>query len=307
MQIMIKGTIALIRPKNLFLLCFAQYAIKYALLDPMGVSTILDHIHFAILVLATCCIAAAGNIINDIFDVETDTINKPNRVIVGKLVSEKTAYNLYFALTIIGVSLGFFLANHIEKTGLAALFIIISALLYLYASQLKQTVLIGNILISLLVASSIIIVGLFDLFPATTELNQTTQTIAFKKIFDYALFAFMINLLREMVKDIEDIDGDYNSGMRTLPIVIGRDRTVFVVFALSFIPLLSVIYYVVTYLYNYIFVVIYFLLFVVGPMVYFTIKSFNVETKAQLHLLSNVLKIIMFTGVFSILLYIFIF
>jgi len=92
-----------------------------------------------------------------------------------------------------------------------------------YASYLKRTLLIGNIVISGLVALSIIIVGVFELIPAMTEINQQTQLVFFKMILDYALFAFSLNLLREIAKDIEDIDGDYKAGMNTLPIAIGTD------------------------------------------------------------------------------------
>lgn len=293
----------LIRWKNLLLIALIQVLIKYALFKPFEIDVTLNGFGFSLLVIATLCIAAAGNIINDIYDIDTDLINKPEKVIVSKSISEPKAFNLFLILTVIGVCIGFYLSNLINKTGFSAIFIFTSALLYLYSTSLKQTILIGNIIVSILVAMSIIIVGLFDLLPVITPENQQIQLTMFKILLDYALFAFMINLLREIIKDIEDIEGDTKAEMRTLPIVIGKYKATKLLFVLSFIPLLSIIYYVVTYLYKEQIAVVYFLLFIIAPLLYFTIKIFNANNKKELHLLSNVLKLIMFFGVLSLLLY----
>ena len=296
----------LIRWKNLFLIALTQVLIKYALFASFGVSITLSVFEFILLVLATICIAAAGNVINDVYDVETDLVNKPHKVIVGKSISEKTALNLFIFLNIIGVGIGFYLSNKIGKSGFAALFIIISVLLYIYAIYLKQTVLIGNIIISFLVAMSIIIVGFFDLLPAITPQNQQTQLAIFKIVFNYALFAFMINLLREIVKDIEDIKGDSKAKIKTLPVIIGKKRATILVFILSLIPLYAITYYVITYLYKQQIAVVYFLGFIIAPLLYFTIRSISAKHNKDIHQLSNILKFVMLFGILSLLLYPFI-
>jgi 4-hydroxybenzoate polyprenyltransferase len=288
------------------MIALVQVLIKYALLVPFGVITALNGFGFSLLVLATLCIAAAGNIINDIYDVETDLVNKPNQVIVGKTISEKKANNLFIAFNVIGVGLGFYVSNLVGKNGFFAIFVIISALLYVYASYLKQILVIGNIVISILVALSIIIVGLFELLPIITPENQTVQLTYFKIILDYALFAFLINLVRELAKDIEDIDGDHKAGMNTLPIAIGRDRASKVLFALSLMPLLAVVYYMITYLYKQPIAIGYFLIFVVAPLIYIAIKSFNAETKKDVRHISKILKLVMLLGMLSLLLFPFI-
>ena len=293
----------LIRYKNLLLIILIQVLIKYALFASFGVRVTLSIFEFTLLVLATLCIAAAGNVINDVYDVETDLVNKPHKVIVGKSISEKTALNLFIILNVIGVGIGFYLSNRIGRSGFAALFIIISILLYIYATYLKQTVLIGNIIVSILVAMSIIIVGLFDLLPAITSQNQQTQLAIFKIVFNYAVFAFMINLLREIIKDIEDIDGDSKVEIRTLPVVIGKKRATILVFILSLIPLFAITYYVITYLYKQQIAVVYFLVFIIAPLLYFTIKSISAKNNSELHQLSNILKGVMLFGVLSLLLY----
>ncbi len=288
------------------MIAIVQLLIKYALFEPFGVAITLNGFGFSLLVIATLCLAAGGNIINDIYDKETDAINKPDKVIVGKTVSEKTAYNLFIAFNVIGVGVGFYLSHLVGRSGFFVLFVGISGLLYLYASYFKQLILVGNLLVSILVALSIIIVGLFELLPAITPENQATQVTFFKILWDYALFAFIINLLREMVKDIEDIDGDHKAGMNTLPITLGRERAKKIVFALSFVPIAATVYYVVTYLFKQQLVVAYFLLFIIAPLIYVSIKIFTAETKKDYHAISNILKLVMFFGMLSLLLYKFI-
>ncbi|MEN3322369.1 geranylgeranylglycerol-phosphate geranylgeranyltransferase [Mariniflexile soesokkakense] len=293
----------LIRWKNLLMIAIVQLLIKYALLEPFGVQTSLNTSEITLLIIATICIAAAGNIINDIYDVETDFINKPDKLIVGKSISEKTAYNLFIAFNVAGVGVGFYLSNLVDRSAFFSLFVIVSVLLYVYASYLKQTVLIGNIIVSVLVALTLIIIGVFELLPSITSLNQQTQLTFFKIIFDYAVFAFAINLLREITKDIEDINGDYKAGMNTLPIAIGTERASKVLFTLSIGILLAVVYYVINSLYKNQIAVLYFLVFIIGPLLYACIKIFSAKTKKDFHYISNVLKLVMFFGMLSLLLY----
>ena len=293
----------LIRYKNLLMIVLAQLLIKYALLEPLGINTSLDGLGLSLLMLATICIAAAGNIINDIYDVETDTINKPNRVIVGKQLSEKTAFNLFVVLNLIGVGIGFYVSHLVGKSAFFSLFVIISALLYVYASYLKRMFLIGNIIISILVALSLLIVGLFDLLPGITPENQHIQLSVFKIIFYYAAFAFIINLIREIVKDIEDIEGDSKTSMRSLPIVIGTTKAKIVVFTLCLITLILISYYVIHTLYKNPMVSGYFLLFIIGPLIYISVKSLSAISKQHYHHISIVLKLVMVFGMLSLLLY----
>lgn len=305
-----QGILNLIRWKNLLMIALGQIIIKYALFEPFkatfGVATTLNTFQFCLLVLATVCIAAAGYIINDIYDVETDSINNPDSLVVGKTISEATAYNWFFGFTIVGVALGFYLSHAIGRSGFFAIFVIISALLYIYSSYLKGIVFAGNLVISGLVAASIIIVGLFDLMPAITSVNQDTQQTMFKIVLDYGWFALMINFIRELVKDIEDTDGDYKAGYQTLPILLGRDRATKITFGLALIPLGFIIYYMVTYLYMNLYAVSYFLAAVIAPLMYAIIKLFTAESKSQLRHISSVLKIVMLFGMLSLVLYPFI-
>jgi 4-hydroxybenzoate polyprenyltransferase len=292
----------LVRYQNLLMLAFMQLIFRYGFLKWQNVPLSLADWQYCLLVLATVLIAAGGYVINDIFDQDTDSENKPSKIIVGNKISEALAYNLYVGLTIAGVGIGFYLSNVIMKPGFATLFILIASLLYLYATSLKQMILIGNIIVALLLSFSVIIIGIYDLYPATYEGNQKDMGVLFSILLDYAFFAFILNFIREIVKDLEDINGDYNQGMNTLPIVLGVQRTSKVVFVLSFIPLLILLYYTNEYFAsNKLYIAtVYSLLMLVGPLLYFTIKSWNAKTKNEFHHLSLVLKFILFFGILSI-------
>lgn len=292
----------LIRIQNLMLLALMQLFFRFGFLEFQDVPLSLADWQFVLLVLATVFIAAGGYVINDIFDQETDLINKTNKVIIGKYISESTAYNIYVALSIIGVSIGFYLSNVIMRPSFATIFILITSMLYLYATNLKPMLLIGNFVIALMLSFSILIIGFFDLYPATYDGNREQMSVLFSILIDYAIMAFIINFIREIVKDLEDINGDYNMGMNTLPIVLGKSRTTKLVFALSFIPILILLYYINLYFFsnNLYIAAAYSLLLVVGPLLYFTIKIFEAKQPKQYNHLSKVLKWVIFFGMISI-------
>jgi len=303
---MLLSFLRLIRYQNLLLIILTQVLIKYALFETFGIEITLNAFGFFLLCFSTICIAAAGNIINDINDIETDRINKPHKQIIGKKISEKTALTYYIIFSITGVAIGFYLSNLIGRPGFSALFIIISALLYLYATHLKNIMLIGNILVSSLVAMTVIIMGLFELLPAITPSNRQTQSIIFAILLDYAFYAFLINWLREMVKDQQDIKGDYNTGRNTIPVALGQARANKFIFAIGLIPVVAIIYYMYSYLFNNLFAVLYALILILGPLLYFQSVILTAKNRNQYSRLSLLLKIIMITGLASIGLYPFI-
>jgi len=279
-----------------------QLIFRYGFLELQNIPLALADWQYGILVLATVCIAAGGYIINNIFDVETDLENKPENVIVGKYISETKAYNLYIGFTVIGVAMGFYLANVIEKPSFASIFIVIAATLYFYATSLKQSLLIGNFIVALLLSFSVIIIGIFDLFPITNVENRPVMGLLFGILLDYAIFAFIINFIREIVKDLQDVNGDLNQGMNTLPIVLGIVKTTKLVFGLSFIPVILILNYINSNLFSsgLIYGTLYGLVFTLAPLLYFTIKIWSAKTTQDFHHLSTVLKWILFFGILSI-------
>lgn len=292
----------LIRYQNLLMLAFMQVLFRYSFLKQQNIPLALSDWQYGLLVLSTVLIAAAGYVINNIFDVETDKINKPNDVIIGRGISETNGYNIYIALNITGVAIGFYLSNVIQRPGFATIFILIASLLYFYSTTLKQIMILGNLVVAFLLAMSVVIIGVFDIFPAIIAENKAQMASLFSILTDYALFAFMINFIREIVKDIEDVDGDYNQGMNTLPIAIGISRTAKIVFAISIIPFVLLLLYIKNYFVeNGLFIAtLYSFILVLAPLLYFIIKIFTAKTKNDFHHLSTVLKLILLFGILSI-------
>ncbi|RZJ30474.1 MAG: prenyltransferase [Flavobacterium sp.] len=291
-----------IRYQNLLMLALMQLIFRYGFLKQQNVPLALTDWQYALLILSTVCIAAGGYLINNIFDQETDRENKPEKVIVGKFIPESKAYNYYVALNVVGVGLGFYLSNVIGKPLLSSLFIVISITLYVYASSLKQTLLIGNLIVALLLSVSVLIVGVFDLYPVLTMENRGTLGLIFKILIDYAVFAFIINFIREIVKDMEDVNGDYNQGMTTLPIVLGVERTAILMFWISLIPIGILLYYINKYFiaFNLFIVTAYAMILVIAPLIYFSIKMWSARSQKDFRHLANVLKFVVFFGIISI-------
>lgn len=296
----------LIRIQNLAMIALMQYVFRYTFMKTATFTTItesynflaLNHFQFFLLVLSTILIAAAGYVINDIMDQETDEIAKKR--IIGVSISEKTAYNLYVGLNIFGVGLGFYLSNVIEKPSFASVFIVIAALLYVYSTTLKQIAFLGNVVVAAVLSFSIIILGIFDLVPMIYEGNKEQMIQTFGILKDYAIFAFIINLIREIVKDVEDTDADYASGIATLPVLIGKNRTMKIAFTIGIATIAILTYYMSKNLAQYDIAVYYLILFVAAPLLFFVIKSWSAKTQKDFKNLSLLLKLVLLFGIFSI-------
>lgn len=292
----------LIRYQNLLLLALMQLIFRFGYLELINIPLSLFYWQYALLIAATVLIAAGGYVINDIFDQETDLENNTNKIIIGNSISESKAYIIYASLTITGVLCGFILANSVDRSNFAVIFVLIATLLYFYASTLKQIAVVGNIIVATLLAFSVIIIGIFDIVPNTFDFNQKQMMLAFSILFDYAKFAFIINLVREIIKDIEDIKGDTLQEMKTLPILIGVSKTNKIAFALLLLPVLYLFYYVKSNLFdnNLLYAVFYMIALVIAPMIICLIKIWNAKEKSDYTQISKLLKWIIFFGILSI-------
>ena len=292
----------LIRYRHLLVLAFMQLIFRYGFLKLQNIPLALNEWQYILLVLSTVCLAAGGAIINAIFQQDSDGENKPDFLVVGKFITENTAYNLYVAFTFIGVLIGFYLSNVIQKPNFAILFILIASTLYFYASSMKNSVLVGNIIIAFVSSIYVLIIGLFDLLPVTFDVNQTVMGINFSILIDYAIFTFIITLLLEMVSDIENIEGDKSQGLSTLAIALGINKAKKVVFVLSLIPVSFVLYYMKVYLFdaNLIYSLIYGIIFTIIPLIYFAIKIVKANEPKEFRHLYMILKWILFFTYLSI-------
>lgn len=279
-----------------------QLIFRFGYLELINIPLSLFYWQYALLIGATILIAAGGYVINDIFDQETDEENKPNKVIIGNYISEAKAYNIYAGLTISGVICGFILANSVSHPNFAVIFVLIATLLYFYASMLKQIVVLGNVVVALLLAFSVIVIGIFDIFPNTFDINRQQMSLAFAILWDYATFAFIINLAREIIKDIEDVNGDKNQGIRTLPVIIGSNITAKIASVILFLSAGYIFYYInKNLLENGLYISIaYLLALVVAPIIFVAAKVWNAKESSQFHSASTILKWIIFFGILSV-------
>lgn len=290
----------LIRWKNLLLLLYIQPLLKFLFFSSFNVTTNLSVFQFFILIGAILLITAAGYLINDITDLKTDLINKPRKVIVAKFISVESARQLYLTANTLGIVLGIGLSLSVQKPTYSFIFIGASLLLYFYSKKLKSKPLIGNITSSFLVAMSIIALLLFDI---NFEIQNNPQELVIYVTLLLSAFAFSVNLVREIVKDIEDVNGDYSLNMRTLPILIGVSRAKKTAAFLCLFPLILLLVIVVNYASVYKFTVLYLVLFTLFPLLYIVLKLLSAKTKKDFKKLSMLLKIIMFLGINSLLVF----
>lgn len=281
------------------LIILTQALVHFGFLKALHLPTALTTFQFFILTLASCLIAAAGYVINDIQDVEIDRINKPQKSYIPHIFSIEGAFNLYLILNILGVGLGFYLAYTLGKTSFATLFILASALLYLYATFLKKILLVGNVIVSLLVAFTVWVVMIFDVIP-NLNMYGTQLTNPLKVLQDYAVFAFLLNFLRELIKDIEDVSGDYKAGIQSLAIQIGRERTASICSIIAIIYIALLILYIFNNLYTNPITTAYLLFALCAPLLYFSIKSWNASARKSFSNLSLLLKLIMVFGILTL-------
>ena len=304
--------IKMIRVPNLFFIVLTQVLFHTTILDtillPLGVRPVIDGWDFIFLSVASVLIAAAGYIINDYFDVNIDQVNKPTANVVDKIVSRRWAMAWHFVLSGVGILLSAWVA---WRTGCWYILIgnfMCVVFLFGYSVSLKRKLLFGNILISLLTAWVILVIGLSE-FSTHTITNFKIIEASGKILrisFLYAGFAFVSSLIREAIKDIEDMQGDETYGCRTMPIVWGVNAAkVYIAVWLIVILALLVILQVYVARFEWWWAMAYSIVFIIGPFVLIFLRLFKAKTQNDYHHLSNWTKLVMLTGILSMIFFYF--
>ena len=308
---MVTNFFKLIRWSNLLIIALLMFIIRHFIFQaglPGLFSLQLDVFNFSLLVLSVVLIAAGGNIINDIYDQETDEINKPHKKIIVTHISETMGWVLYLLCTVLGIGIGYYLAHYFLQDNSFLLFHLISpALLWVYASNLKKTALIGNIVVALLAAFVPLAVLTFEygamLLTYWDIIQMNVLGNPFQYMFDWtfylALFAFITTLIRELIKDIEDIEGDEQTQVKTLAVQIGIEKTknaAVILSALTAILLLLSALKFTLFEHNRIAILVYQIIVLIGLIVLSITKLRKAENKQQFHSISNLWKIIMLLG-----------
>jgi len=232
--------LSLIRLQNLFIVALCQYFIRFAFTKTFLPFPALNDLEFFFFVFTTISIAASGYIINDIYDVETDKINKSGKLIIGEIIKAETAIIFYFLLNTIALFSGIYLAIIIGKPLYSLIFVYCIFFLWRYSRSMKKAFLIGNLHVGILTALVLINTALFDIIPNLHLPGNESGRMILKIILVYSLFSFFLTLIREFVKDIEDKEGDIAINAKTLAIVLGVKKTKIIIFCLSFVVLVIV-------------------------------------------------------------------
>ncbi|KAA9355165.1 geranylgeranylglycerol-phosphate geranylgeranyltransferase [Larkinella humicola] len=275
----ILGFLRLIRVQNLLIIVGTQYFARVTLIGPRDNWTglLLDPKLF-LLSVSTVLIAAAGYIINDYFDIKIDLINKPDRVIIGRYLKRQIAMGLHQGLNFLGVVIGFYLSKWVFVVNVLSV-----TLLWFYSSTFKRQPFIGNFIVALLTALSLIVLAVFY--------RQQVDLLLI-----YALFSFVITLVREIIKDMEDVKGDARFGCRTLPIVWGLRRTkqlLYVIIATFILSLFTIAHSLQNEQLFWMFVIL------LVPIAWLVYRLVRADTKRDFAYLSSLCKLIMLIGVVS--------
>ncbi|MVM31688.1 prenyltransferase [Spirosoma sp. HMF4905] len=275
------GFLKLIRVQNLLIVVLTQLLARLFLVGPRQDSLhLLTDNSFWLLSFSTVCIAAAGYIINDYFDIKIDLINKPERVIIGRYLKRRVAMGVHQALNVIGCLIGLYLSKWVFLADVLAV-----SLLWFYSANFKRQPLIGNIVISLLSALSLLVLAVYY--------RQNTNMVLI-----YALFSFGISLIREIIKDMQDIRGDARFGCRTIPIIWGLRRTKYLLYVLIGL-FVCTLFLIAGSLHNSRLILIFVLLLL--PIAWLVYRLVLADTRREFGYLSSLCKLIMLVGILSMI------
>jgi 4-hydroxybenzoate polyprenyltransferase len=338
--------IKLIRLPNLIIIVLTQYAIRWGIIYPIifnfsggqdipNVGLKMTEIDFFLLSLSTAMIAAAGYIINDYFDVKVDRVNRPDKIVVGKYIKRRVAMVAHIIINSIAILIGAYLAYTIGVWKLVFIQILSAGALWYYSTTFKKQVIIGNVVVALLAALVPFVAGLYELILQHATTDDTVNTLLFRleeytpfedveilliHVLSYimywvvgiSIFAFVSTMVREIIKDIEDYEGDKKYFSNTLAVVYGKAKAKIVAQGLAIIMIGMIGYFQYMQMEDNpggeeaemaqaqtraLITVMYLLFTVQIPLIYVVYKLKSANLKVDYHKLSASMKFIMLTGV----------
>ena len=304
----------LIRWPNLVFIVVTQllfcYCIAAALIYPPSADNIIQHYRISLLLLSlsSVLIAAAGYIINDYFDLNIDRVNKPDKLVVEKIIKRRWAIIWHWALSFIGICIGFYIAFKEGHWLIALANIACVILLWFYSTTFKKKLLIGNVIISLLTSWVILVFFVYladhvsKISFGSSVLYEFNVSKLFKLSVLYAGFAFIISLVREVIKDLEDMEGDEQYGCKTMPIVWGIPPTkVFTaVWLIVLIGALIILQFYAMHL-RWWWSIVYCVITIIIPLFLILKKLYQAQVAKDYHQLSTAVKLVMLAGILSMI------
>jgi 4-hydroxybenzoate polyprenyltransferase len=305
----IPAFLQLVRWPNLVFIIISQCLFYYCIVQPVLPADYFE-LDMALqpyllwwLVLASVLIAASGYIINDYFDRNIDLVNKPNKIVIDRFIKRRSAIILHFVLNALALAISFYISWHTNFLIFIANCICV-ALLWLYSTTFKKKLLTGNIIISFLTAWTILVVycGINPLGVFLLKNNDAFISaihLLYKFTVLYAGFAFVISLVREVIKDVEDMDGDKRYGCTTLPLVWGINAAKMFT-AVWLIVLIAAVIGVLVYVIHFLWwgAVLYSLILLV-PLLFIVKQLLKAFSKSDFTALSSMIKLVMLLGILS--------
>jgi 4-hydroxybenzoate polyprenyltransferase len=273
---------SVIRGYNIPIIALAQYLSAIFILAPnkRALDVVLDFNLF-IIVIASSLTIASGYIINNFYDSKKDLINRPNKSMLDRLVRQKTKLQVYFAVNFIVFLLAFFVS--IRAVFFFSTYIF---LIWFYSHKLKKIVVIGNLTASFLAVLPFFAILLYykNLYP---------------QIFAHATYLFLLLLIREMIKDLENIKGDVANNYQTIPVLFGENFSKKIISVLTVSTIIPIYFLIEIFEVGYMDIYFYVSLIV---LIFFIQKLWKSETKSDYLMLHNILKFLVVSGVFCIVL-----
>jgi 4-hydroxybenzoate polyprenyltransferase len=301
----IAGAFRIFRFPNLLMVAVTMYLMRWSIIKPLlgvyGIDLQVSELAFLGLVLSTVFITAAGYVINDYHDVRADQVNKPKKLVVGLHISRRLTLILHALLNLAGVSAGVVFSILYRVPWMIIIFAGAPMLLWYYSIRLKHVFLAGNLVVSLLTATVPMLVILFE-YPLLAR-NFHNDALFFPHglsailvwIGAFAFFAFMTNLIREIIQDTEDIEGDREQELKTMPIVLGLTGTKRIIIGVTAITALVLGFFFLTFLRDRI-SLLYYIISLLLPFVYLVVRTLKAENSGDFHFLGLWVKIIMLLG-----------
>jgi 4-hydroxybenzoate polyprenyltransferase len=307
---LITAFLKLIRWPNLVMIALTQVLFYVSLVQPLyekGIYTTFSNWLFPLLIIASVLIAAAGYIINDYFDLNIDQVNKPERTVIDKLIKRRWAIVMHIAFSFTAVLISFYIDLNSSVFWLGISNILCAFFLFGYSVSLKKKLLWGNILISALTAWVVMVCFLvyYRTFhcPSCNQAFLDIYNQRFIRIsFLYAGFAFVISLIREVVKDLEDIEGDKRYGCNTMPIAWGIPASkMFVgVWLIVLIGMISIVqFYVLQF--GWYWSAVYCILLIILPLLWILRALYKAQVPKDYHRVSTAIKLVMIAGLLSMI------
>ncbi|MFD1063022.1 geranylgeranylglycerol-phosphate geranylgeranyltransferase [Winogradskyella litorisediminis] len=273
---------SVVRGYNILIVVIAQYLASIYIFAPdLSVKDVVFDIYLLMLVLASSAVIASGYIINNFYDSEKDLINRPNKTMLDKLVSQNTKLSIYFVLNFLAI----IFASYVSFRAVIFFALYIFAI-WFYSHKLKKMPIIGNLVSSILAVTPFFAIFIY---------YQNFELV----VFVHALFLFLLISMRELTKDLENIKGDLALNYRTVPVVYGEKISKYLLTGALFITcataLVLVFYFEIGLMY-------YFFYASVILLIVFLLLLWKSNQKTHYLLLHNILKFIIVAGVFSIVL-----